>query len=96
MTIVHHRGNKQETKGRAYIVYEDIYDAKNAVDHLSGFNVRDRYSKSDRGCCAISFARRYIIVLYHKQHREEAATDLQKKQEDLNRLKAQHGVDDLD
>jgi pre-mRNA branch site protein p14 len=31
-------------------VYEDIYDAKNAVDHLSGFNV-----------CG-----RYLIVLYYQ------------------------------
>jgi pre-mRNA branch site protein p14 len=25
------------------VVYEDIYDAKNACDHLSGFNVGGRY-----------------------------------------------------
>lgn len=25
------------------MVYEDIYDAKTAVDHLSGFNVANRY-----------------------------------------------------
>lgn len=31
------------------MVYDDIYDAKNAVDHLSGFNV----------------ANRYLIVLYY-------------------------------
>jgi len=24
-------------------VYEDIFDAKNACDHLSGFNVQNRY-----------------------------------------------------
>ena len=24
-------------------MYEDIYDAKTAVDHLSGFNVANRY-----------------------------------------------------
>jgi pre-mRNA branch site protein p14 len=42
-------GNTAATRGRAYVVYEDIYDAKNAVDHLSGFNVGGRY----------------IIVLYH-------------------------------
>ena len=24
--------------------YDDIFDAKNAVDHLSGFNVAGRYS----------------------------------------------------
>lgn len=25
------------------MVYEDIFDAKNACDHLSGFNVCNRY-----------------------------------------------------
>ncbi len=36
------RGNTTETRGTAFVVYEDIYDAKNAVDHLSGFNVAGR------------------------------------------------------
>jgi hypothetical protein len=35
-------------------VYEDIYDAKMAVDHLSGFNV----------------ANRYLIVLYFNPARQ--------------------------
>ena len=43
------RGVSKETRGTAYIVYEDIYDAKTAVEHLSGFNV----------------ANRYLIVLYY-------------------------------
>lgn len=42
-------GNRKDTKGTAFVVYEDIYDAKNAREHLSGFNVKDRY----------------LIVLYH-------------------------------
>lgn len=33
-------GSTKETRGTAYVVYEDIFDAKNAVDHLSGFNVQ--------------------------------------------------------
>lgn len=37
------RGNTAETKGTAFVVYEDIFDAKNACDHLSGFNVCNRY-----------------------------------------------------
>ena len=37
------RGSGKDTRGTAYIVYEDIYDAKTAVDHLSGFNVANRY-----------------------------------------------------
>jgi hypothetical protein len=35
-------GNAQDTRGTAFVVYEDIYDAKTAVDHLSGFNVCGR------------------------------------------------------
>lgn len=43
-------GNTAETRGTAYVVYEDIFDAKNACDHLSGFNVCNRY----------------LVVLYHQ------------------------------
>mmetsp|Transcript_20016 Transcript_20016/g.19320 ORF Transcript_20016/g.19320 Transcript_20016/m.19320 type:complete len:108 (+) Transcript_20016:191-514(+) len=43
-------GDKTETRGTSFVIYEDIYDAKNAVDHLSGFNV-----------CG-----RYLIVLYYQ------------------------------
>merc|ERR1712176_1178112 len=44
-------GNARDTKGTAFVVYDDIFDAKNAVDHLSGFNVGNRY----------------LIVLFHRQ-----------------------------
>ena len=42
------------------MVYEDIYDAKTAVEHLSGFNV----------------ANRYLIVLYynHNKHSKKVCT----------------------
>jgi pre-mRNA branch site protein p14 len=36
-------GNSNETRGKAYVVYEDIFDAKQACEHLSGFNVGGRY-----------------------------------------------------
>ncbi len=36
-------GDTKETRGTAFVVYEDIYDAKDALDHLSGFNVGGRY-----------------------------------------------------
>lgn len=38
-----YRGNTPDTRGTAFVVYEDIFDAKNACDHLSGFNVCNRY-----------------------------------------------------
>jgi pre-mRNA branch site protein p14 len=31
------RGNTAETKGTAFVVYEDIFDAKTAVEKLNGF-----------------------------------------------------------
>ena len=36
-------GDAKETQGTAFVVFEDIHDAKAAVDHLSGFNVCGRY-----------------------------------------------------
>ena len=48
------RGNTGKTKGTAFVVYEDIYDAKNAVDHLNGFNV----------------AGKYLICLYYQAHKQ--------------------------
>ena len=43
-------GNRPDTRGTAFVVYEDIYDAKNAVDHLSG--------KRGRGARSCSTSRR--------------------------------------
>jgi pre-mRNA branch site protein p14 len=41
--LINFRGTSGHTKGTAFVCYDDIYDAKNAVDHLSGFNVAGRY-----------------------------------------------------
>ena len=70
-------GDKQETRGSAFIVYEDIYDAKNALDHLSGFNV-----------CG-----RYLIVLYYQQQRMAKAMDSQQKRKELDEMKSKYGID---
>uniref|UniRef100_A0A7S2TW25 RRM domain-containing protein n=1 Tax=Lotharella oceanica TaxID=641309 RepID=A0A7S2TW25_9EUKA len=70
-------GNTPATVGKAFVIYEDIYDAKNAVDHLSGFNV-----------CG-----RYIIVLYHQPGRmSKKQVDMKKKEENLAALKKKYGV----
>ena len=45
------KGNTNKTKGTAFVIYEDIFEAKNAVDHLNGFNV----------------AGKYLICLYYQQ-----------------------------
>ncbi|KAK9697501.1 hypothetical protein RND81_08G041600 [Saponaria officinalis] len=40
-------GTNKDTRGTAFVVYEDIYDAKTAVDHLSGFNPTKMNKKFD-------------------------------------------------
>ena len=57
------RGVTAETRGTAYVVYEDIFDAKNACDHLSGFNVCNRY----------------LIVLYYQPTKVSLGSNFQGK-----------------
>ena len=71
-------GSTKDTRGTAYVVYEDIFDAKNAQEHLSGFNVQNRY----------------LIVLYHQVKRQaQSAAGLKAQEEELRRMQEQHGVD---
>jgi len=46
-------GTNEDTRATAFVVYKDIYDAKNAVDHLSGFN----FSIATWLCCIINMLR---------------------------------------
>merc|ERR1719261_1562958 len=71
------RGTAPDTKGTAFVVYDDIYDAKNAMNHLSGFNV----------------AGRYLVLLYYNPSKMANKTDNNKKREDIDRLKKKYGVD---
>ncbi|CAA6661952.1 unnamed protein product [Spirodela intermedia] len=69
-------GTNKDTRGTAFVVYEDIYDAKTAVDHLSGFNV----------------ANRYLIVLYYQQAKMSKKVDQKKKEEEITRLQEKYGI----
>lgn len=69
-------GNTTETKGTAFVVYEDIFDAKNACDHLSGFNVCNRY----------------LVVLYFQPNKAFKKTDDTKKKEDIDKMKQKYGL----
>ncbi|XP_011417233.1 splicing factor 3B subunit 6-like [Crassostrea angulata] len=69
-------GNTTETKGTAFVVYEDIFDAKNACDHLSGFNVCNRY----------------LVVLYFQPNKAFKKTDDNKKKEDIDKMKQKYGL----
>uniref|UniRef100_A0A2I3HC68 RRM domain-containing protein n=1 Tax=Nomascus leucogenys TaxID=61853 RepID=A0A2I3HC68_NOMLE len=57
--------NTPETRGTAYVVYEDIFVAKNACDHLSGFNFCDRQ----------------LVVLYYNANRAFQKTDTKKEEQ---------------
>ena len=37
------QGIANNTKGTAFVVYEDVMDAKQACDKLNGFNFQNRY-----------------------------------------------------
>uniref|UniRef100_A0A6G5ADH3 Splicing factor 3B subunit 6 n=1 Tax=Rhipicephalus microplus TaxID=6941 RepID=A0A6G5ADH3_RHIMP len=64
-------GNTPETRGTAFVVYEDIFDAKNACDHLSGFNVCNRY----------------LVVLYYQPTKAFKRVDQDKKRKKLTESK---------
>lgn len=58
-------GCNKDTRGTAFVVYEDIYDAKNAQEHLSGFNVQNRY----------------LIVLYHQTRKSQKSNLKEQEEE---------------
>ena len=45
------QGIANDTKGTAFVVYEEVMDAKQACDKLNGFNFQNRYLV---GMCTIS------------------------------------------
>ncbi|KAI1312977.1 Splicing factor 3B subunit 6 [Mortierella claussenii] len=73
-------GNANDTKGTAFVVYEDIFDAKTAYEHLQGFNIMGRY----------------LIVLYYQPNKVTKKMNLAKKEEELNELKARYGISEDD
>ena len=74
--FVFNRGTASDTRGTAYVVYEDIFDAKNALEHLSGFNVGNRY----------------LVVMYHQQSRLLKRLDTEKKKQELERIKKARNI----
>jgi pre-mRNA branch site protein p14 len=70
-------------------------DAKTACDKLNGFNFQNRYLVGE--CYSISrvpLAYSHLPVLYHQPEKmNRTENDLQKRQENLEKLKRQHGID---
>jgi pre-mRNA branch site protein p14 len=58
-----------------------VLQAKNALDHLNGFHLRERY----------------IVVLYHMPAKQDAAAakaELARREEELTQLKKKHNIGD--
>jgi pre-mRNA branch site protein p14 len=72
-------GTDSNTKGSAFVVYEDARDAKVAQDKLSGYN----------------FQNRYLIVLFHSAEKmaKASAADLATRRAELDKLKEEHKID---
>eukprot|EP01061_Rhynchopus_euleeides_P046372 TRINITY_DN8774_c0_g1_i1.p1 TRINITY_DN8774_c0_g1~~TRINITY_DN8774_c0_g1_i1.p1 ORF type:complete len:162 (+),score=44.20 TRINITY_DN8774_c0_g1_i1:37-486(+) len=62
--------NAPETRGTAFVVYDDIFDAKNAVDKLSGYSIQGRH----------------LIVQYYHKEKAMRRMDNLKKQEERERI----------
>ena len=91
------------------MVYEDVIDAKQACDKLNGFNFQNRYlvgtssplspslhkERSDVPCISLRVANNVIhSVLYHQPEKmAKSKEDLAERQENLEKLKRQHGID---
>ena len=45
------QGIAANSKGTAFVVYEDVYDAKQACDKLNGFNFQNRYLVGQYSLC---------------------------------------------
>ena len=72
------QGNAPSTKGTAFVVYDEVADAKQACDKLNGFN----------------FMNRYLVVLYHQPEKmAKSAENLAERQERLERVKREHGIE---
>jgi pre-mRNA branch site protein p14 len=69
-------GNTADTRGTAFVIYEDIFDAKNACDHLSGFNVCNRY----------------LVVLYYQATKAFEKLNTQKKEDNLKKMKEKYDL----
>ncbi|GAK64483.1 RNA-binding domain-containing protein [Moesziomyces antarcticus] len=71
-------GDAPKTKGTAYVVYQEMADAKRALDNLNGFHLNDRY----------------LVVLAHMPARLAAKADLERREAELAELKQLHNIQD--
>lgn len=75
------------------MIYDDIYDAKNAVDHLSGFNVAgERRFGLGVVTMMVVMLGRYLVCLYYSATRLQKKLDAEGQKEEIERLKREHNI----
>lgn len=87
------QGIANNTKGTAFVVFEDVMDAKQACDKLNGFNFQSRYLVGMYSLYIYRFSRLHAIVLYHQPEKMKSKEDLEARKENLEQLKRQHGIE---
>lgn len=96
-------GSTPETRGKAYVVFEDIFDAQTALEKLTGFNILGRYivvlyfhktgagagdKNKKAGAAAGDSARTASSAVSAPQ----ARVDLAKKRAEIEAMKLKFGV----
>lgn len=100
------QGIATNTKGTAFVVYDDVMDAKQACDKLNGFNFQGRYLVGMYSTQLVQYpppqtrlsqaarADNWRPVLYHQPEKMiKSKADLEARKENLAQLKKQHGID---
>ena len=65
------KGVTDKTRGTAYVIYEDIFEAKAALEALSGYNIMGRY----------------VVVLYFDKDKLKKQIDNAKQREKVRQIK---------
>lgn len=73
---IHFSGTGKDTKGTAFVVYDDIFDAKRACEHLSGYNLLGRY----------------LIVLYYQPDKMAKRREAERQQREIDEIKAKQAL----
>jgi pre-mRNA branch site protein p14 len=93
------QGIANNTKGTAFVVYEDVMDAKSACDKLNGYNFQNRYlvgrspSFFPRPSTGLPLLTRPVVLYHQPDKMAKTKEDLEARKENLERIKKQHGID---
>ena len=72
------QGSSKDTQGTAFVVYEDIYEAKKACEALNGLNVGNRY----------------IVALYFNKSKMDERKTARERKKDIELLKQHYGLNE--